>query len=61
VLLLVISGTPDKVKAEITALAASYGVEEVVAVTITHDFDDWLRSYGLLADVPAAPALLTIL
>ncbi|AHJ97324.1 LLM class flavin-dependent oxidoreductase [Hymenobacter swuensis] len=46
----IVSGTPDKVKAELEALAASYGVEEVVAVTITHDYDDRLRSYELLAD-----------
>lgn len=46
----IVSGTPDKVKAELTALAASYDVDEVVAVTITHDFDDRLRSYELLAD-----------
>ncbi|MBD2716209.1 LLM class flavin-dependent oxidoreductase [Microvirga sp. STR05] len=46
----IVSGTPDKVKAELTALAASYDVNEVVAVTITHDFDDRLRSYELLAD-----------
>ncbi|MBT9392617.1 LLM class flavin-dependent oxidoreductase [Hymenobacter sp. NST-14] len=58
----IISGTPDKVKAEIGELAARYGVEEVVAVTITHDYDDRLRSYELLADAfalssaPAGPA-----
>jgi luciferase family oxidoreductase group 1 len=46
----IISGTPDKVKAELTALADSYGVDEVSAVTITHDYDDRLRSYELLAD-----------
>jgi alkanesulfonate monooxygenase SsuD/methylene tetrahydromethanopterin reductase-like flavin-dependent oxidoreductase (luciferase family) len=46
----IISGTPDKVKADITALAASYGVQEVSAVTITHDYDDRLRSYELLAE-----------
>ena len=62
----IISGTPDKVKADITALAASYGVEEVVAVTITHDFNDRLRSYELLADAfelasCAEPALVTSL
>ncbi|MFD2784532.1 LLM class flavin-dependent oxidoreductase [Hymenobacter rubripertinctus] len=59
----IISGTPDKVKAEIEALAASYGVNEVVAVTITHDYDDRLRSYELLADAfalnrtPTQPAM----
>jgi len=56
----IVSGTPDKVKAELEALAASYGVDEVVAVTITHDYDDRLRSYELLADafaLQARPAL----
>ncbi|QNH63731.1 LLM class flavin-dependent oxidoreductase [Hymenobacter sediminicola] len=46
----IVSGTPDKVQADLTALAASYDVNEMVAVTITHDFDDRLRSYELLAD-----------
>ncbi|SNR59466.1 luciferase family oxidoreductase, group 1 [Hymenobacter mucosus] len=46
----IVSGTPDQVKEELTALAASYKVDEVVAVTITHDYDDRLRSYELLAD-----------
>ena len=59
----IISGTPDKVKSDIEDLAVRYGVQEVVAVTITHDYDDRLRSYELLADafaltVPAVrPAL----
>ena len=42
-------GAPDKVRAEIEALATSYGVEEVVVVTITHDHDARRRSYELLA------------
>ncbi|MBG8555485.1 LLM class flavin-dependent oxidoreductase [Hymenobacter guriensis] len=46
----IVSGTPDKVKAELTALAASYGVDEVVAVSIMHDYEDRLRSYQLLAE-----------
>ncbi|MBT2558237.1 LLM class flavin-dependent oxidoreductase [Hymenobacter sp. ISL-91] len=56
----IISGTPDKVKAEIEALAASYSVNEVVAVTITHDYDDRLRSYELLADAFDLPAATTL-
>lgn len=44
------SGTPEQVKAQLTKLAADYGVDEVVAVTITHDFADRLRSYELLAE-----------
>ena len=60
----IVSGTPDKVKAELEALAASYGVDEVSAVTITHDYDDRLRSYELLADAFALqtrPALQSAL
>jgi luciferase family oxidoreductase group 1 len=43
-------GTPDQVKAALTALAAGYQVDEMVVVTITYDFADRLRSYELLAD-----------
>ncbi|GGF21397.1 LLM class flavin-dependent oxidoreductase [Hymenobacter cavernae] len=47
----VVSGTPEQVHAKLTKLAADYGVDEVMAVTITHDFADRLRSYELLAQV----------
>ena len=56
----IISGTPDKVKADLTALADSYGIDEVAAVTITHDYDDRLRSYELLADAFALNATQTV-
>jgi luciferase family oxidoreductase group 1 len=46
----IISGTPAQLKQQITDLAQQYGVEEVVAVTITHDFADRRRSYELLAE-----------
>ncbi|TGE24026.1 LLM class flavin-dependent oxidoreductase [Hymenobacter aquaticus] len=46
----IISGTPSQLKEQITDLAQQYGVEEVVAVTITYDFADRLRSYELLAE-----------
>ncbi|QDA61534.1 LLM class flavin-dependent oxidoreductase [Hymenobacter jejuensis] len=56
-----VSGTPEQVKAKLTQLAAQYGVDEVVAVTITYDFADRLRSYELLAQAfeltPAAAQL----
>jgi len=45
-----IVGTPDRVRAEVEALAAAYGVDEVVALTITHDFEARKRSYRLLAE-----------
>lgn len=44
-----IAGDPDTVKAELTALAGRYGVDEIVVVTICHDFTARVRSYELLA------------
>ena len=46
-----VSGTPEKVKAKLEGLAQSYGTDEIMAVTITHDFADRLRSYQLLAEM----------
>ena len=46
-----IAGPPDTIKRELTALATTHGVEELVIVTITHNFHDRLRSYELLADL----------
>ena len=46
----VVSGTPAQVHAQLTQLAAEYGVDEITAVTITADFQDRLRSYELLAE-----------
>ena len=43
-------GTPDRVKAQLLEMAATYGVDELVVVTITHDFADRVRSYELLAE-----------
>ena len=43
-------GDPDTVREKLQALAARYGVDEIVVVTITYDFADRLRSYELLAD-----------
>lgn len=45
-----VSGTPVQVKMQLEKLAADYGVEEIMAVTITYDFQDRLRSYELLAE-----------
>lgn len=42
-------GTPDFVQNKLTAIAADFGVDEIMAVTITHDFADRLDSYRLLA------------
>jgi len=43
-------GTPAQAKERLTELAATFGVEEVVAVTICYDFKARLRSYELLAE-----------
>jgi luciferase family oxidoreductase group 1 len=52
-------GTPEQVKAELQALAGRFGVEELVVLTICHDFAARQRSYTLLAqafglDAPTA-------
>jgi len=53
-------GTPDRVKAALDELGARYGVDELVILTICAEFEDRLRSYGLLAEAfgltPAAEA-----
>ena len=45
-----VAGTPDVVRARLEARAREYGVDELVVVTITHDFKARLRSYELLAE-----------
>ena len=45
-----IVGAPETVRAELEALAAEYGAEEVIAVTITHEHAARRRSYELLAE-----------
>ncbi|MBM3511295.1 MAG: LLM class flavin-dependent oxidoreductase [Alphaproteobacteria bacterium] len=44
-----ILGTPAQVKARLEAMAAAHGADELVIVTITHDFAARLRSYELIA------------
>ncbi|WP_242926851.1 LLM class flavin-dependent oxidoreductase [Pontibacter vulgaris] len=46
----IISGTPDQVKEKLETLAAAYDADELVLVTITHDFEDRLESYRLLSE-----------
>ena len=46
-----IAGTPEAVKEQLEALAKAHEVEELVVVTICHNFDDRATSYTLLADV----------
>ncbi|MFN8162565.1 MAG: LLM class flavin-dependent oxidoreductase [Solirubrobacterales bacterium] len=42
-------GTPDRVRAEIEEIAAAYGAEEAIVVSITHDHEARRRGYELLA------------
>ena len=54
-----IVGDPDDVREGLLRLADRYGVDEVMAVTVTHDLDARRRSYELLAEAMAlgpAPA-----
>ncbi len=46
-----IIGNPTQVKTGIEQLAAEFGADEIMAVTITYDFAARVRSYELLADV----------
>jgi len=45
-----ILGTPEQVLEGIEAVAAEYGAQEVIVVTITHDHEARRRSYELIAD-----------
>ena len=46
----VITGKPEEIKAKLIRLADEYQVDEIIAVTITEDFDDRLESYRLLGE-----------
>ena len=43
-------GNPTQCRARLEAYGESYGVDEVVVVTITHNFAARIRSYELLAE-----------
>jgi len=45
-----VAGTPPVVHEALAAMARAYDVDELVVVTITHDFKARVRSYELLAD-----------
>jgi luciferase family oxidoreductase group 1 len=47
----VIVGDPEQVRDGLLRLADHYGVDEIMTVTVTHDFEARRRSYQLLADV----------
>ena len=44
------AGTPESLREQLTAFANENGFEELLVLTITHDFETRLRSYELLAD-----------
>ncbi|WP_416897600.1 MAG: LLM class flavin-dependent oxidoreductase [Minwuia sp.] len=44
-----IAGTPDKVARQLSELRDTYQADELVVVTISHDFEARVRSYELLA------------
>ncbi|KHF38671.1 LLM class flavin-dependent oxidoreductase [Halalkalibacter okhensis] len=46
-----IVGGPNKVKAEVESLAKRYGTNEVMIITITHDYNHRVRSFELLAEL----------
>ncbi|MBT7450998.1 MAG: LLM class flavin-dependent oxidoreductase [Rhodospirillaceae bacterium] len=43
-------GPPDKIKQELESLAAKCGVDEMMVVTITHDFEARKKSYALVSE-----------
>ncbi|MCW3085799.1 MAG: Luciferase-like monooxygenase [Bacteroidetes bacterium] len=46
----IVSGTPEKVKAQLTALAEEFEVDEIIVTTMTYSQEDRLRSFELLAE-----------
>ncbi len=46
-----VAGAPEQVRDRLLALAAEYGVDELLILTITEDYASRLRSYELLAQV----------
>ncbi|HEX6750004.1 MAG TPA: LLM class flavin-dependent oxidoreductase [Longimicrobium sp.] len=45
-----VAGTPDEVRGELLRVADHCGVDELLAVTVTHEFAARCRSYELLAE-----------
>ena len=45
-----VAGTPEVVREQLEVMARAYGVDELVVVTITHDFKARVPSYELLAE-----------
>ncbi len=51
-----VAGAPEQVCEQLGAMAHAYGVDELVIVSIAHDFKARLRSYELLAEAFALTA-----
>ncbi len=51
-----IVGAPDTVRAQLEEVAAEYGADELLVVTITHSHEARRRSYELIADALALGA-----
>ncbi len=47
----IVSGTPEQVKAQLTALATQFDLDEIMITTMTYAHADRLRSFRLLAEV----------
>ncbi len=45
-----ILGSPDTVREALTTLASRNGIDEIIVLTITYDFESRLKSYALLAE-----------
>ncbi len=52
---LAFEGGPERVARGLREVAAEYGVDELLIVTITHDYADRLRSYELIAEAMGLP------
>jgi len=50
-----VAGTPEQVRERLEVMAREYGVDELVVVSIAHEFKVRLRSYELLAEVFELP------
>ena len=51
----VITGNSGQIKLKLLQLAKDYDVDEIIAITITEDFEDRLQSYSLLAQALDLP------
>jgi alkanesulfonate monooxygenase SsuD/methylene tetrahydromethanopterin reductase-like flavin-dependent oxidoreductase (luciferase family) len=51
------AGTPEQVRAGLETIAAQYGADELIVVTITHEHAARRRSYELIAAAFGQPLL----